>query len=95
MKVRLQLQAAKLVKHLETCSPGDIWITYQQLTAEPTSWPTLLFQPNWLLQVESGNHEPVNKEPIEDYDATTANDPATEDSEPMSYLHRGPCIQLC
>ena len=80
MKGRLQLQAKKLVKHLETCSPGDIWEIYQQLIAEPTTWPTLLFQPNWLLQVESGNHEPVTEEPIEDYDAAaTTEDPATKD----------------
>ena len=49
MKGRLQPQAAKLVRHLETCSLGDDWEIYQQLIAKPTTGPTMLFQRNWLL----------------------------------------------
>ena len=41
----------------------------------------------------------MTEEPIEVYDTATttatADDPVTEDPKPMSYLHQGPCNELC
>ena len=82
-----------------------MWHVYQHLTTEPATWPTLLLQPNWLLQVEN-RHQATNDEPITerltraddagDYAAAameaTGQEAPTwrQDHELMSIQHAGP-----